>query len=71
MEGGSTQFVEALSALGCVVVVVVAVVCFFNFLFSVHGHSLHRLPVPVWHFLFLLGDEPWTAGEHFDFTLGP
>lgn len=45
--------------------------CFFNFLLSVHGHPLHRLPVPVWHFLFLLGDEPWAAGEHFDFTLSP
>lgn len=62
------RVVEALSGLGCVVAVVV---CFFNFLLSVYGHSLHRLPVPVWHFLFLLGDESWTAGEHFDFTLSP
>lgn len=30
--------------------------------FLLHGHSFYRFPVPIWRFLFLLGNEPWAAG---------
>lgn len=36
---------------------------FFDLLLPVHGHSLHCFPLPIWNFLFLFGNEPWTAGE--------
>lgn len=30
---------------------------------SVHGYTCHRFPLPIWNFLFLLGNESWAAGE--------
>lgn len=35
-----------------------------------HGHSFYRIPVPIWSFLFLFGNEPWTAGGTSELRLG-